>query len=252
MPRAVPTGNRNRTVAIAAVIVIAIIAIVAGFLLKSKPQPEPAAQKAAEKVRVPVKNKPVIDFDGVQKDTATKDLMAERKSEYGMEKGLDMIAKSDESVRIGDKTVSMQEIADKIRVHSGEIVEKDLNRAGGPIRVFGIHVVQPGDNIWNIHFQFLKEYFRNRGVSVSPVADEPNRRGFSSGVGKLLKFSENMVYIYNIQERKIDVDLSLIQPLSKIVVYNMEQIFALLETIDYDKVNRIQFDGENIWIPAEQ
>jgi hypothetical protein len=31
----------------------------------------------------------------------------------------------------------------------------------------------------------------------------------------------------------------------------MEQIFALLDLIDYEKVNRIQFDGETLWIPAE-
>jgi hypothetical protein len=44
----------------------------------------------------------------------------------------------------------------------------------------------------------------------------------------------------------------MIQPLSKIVVYKMDKVFDLLETIDYSRVNLIRFDGDNIWIPAQQ
>jgi hypothetical protein len=61
-----------------------------------------------------------------------------------------------------------------------------------------------------------------------------------------------MIHIYNIEERRLDVDLDLIQPLNKLVVYNMTQIFALLSQIDYTHVNHIRFDGETIWIPADQ
>ena len=43
-----------------------------------------------------------------------------------LKKGVDMITKSDESFKIGDSTVSMQEILDKIRINRGDIVEKDL------------------------------------------------------------------------------------------------------------------------------
>ena len=61
-----------------------------------------------------------------------------------------------------------------------------------------------------------------------------------------------MVFIFNIRERKIDTDLNLIHPLSKIVVFKMRQIFALLDQIDYQHVNRIQFEGDTLWIPANQ
>jgi len=57
------------------------------------------------------------------------------------------------------------------------------------------------------------------------------------------------IILYNIKEREIDVDLNLIYPLSKVVIYNMDQIFALLDLIDYEHVNRIQFDGDTLWIP---
>ena len=31
----------------------------------------------------------------------------------------------------------------------------------------------------------------------------------------------------------------------------MGRVFSLLDQIDYDRVNRIQFDGETIWVMAE-
>ena len=84
-----------------------------------------------------------------------------------------------------------------------------------------------------------------------PSADEPDKRGRSSGVGRLLKFSELMVFIYNVKERKLSLDLNLIHPFSKIVVFNMGEVFSLLNEIDYGKIDRIRFDGDTIWIPAE-
>lgn len=230
-----------------------ILVAVAGLCLWLKKNAKVTTQNMPEKVHTPATGETVIDYNNIEKDKALIALMQKRKAEYGIEKGVDIITKSDESFKIGDSTVSMQEILDKIRIKSGDIVEKDLksNKMDSMknSEAFGIHVVQPGDNIWNIHFNFLKDYFAHKGISLSPLADEPARGGQSSGVGKLLKFSESTVNIYNIKERKIDVDLKLIYPLSKVVIYNMDQIFALLDLIDYEHVNRIQFDGETLWIP---
>ena len=100
--------------------------------------------------------------------------------------------------------------------------------------------------------KFLQDYFKNRGVSLSPASDEATANGSSSGVGKLLKFSENMVYIYNVRDRKLAVDLNLIHPLTKVVVFDMGRVFSLLDQIDFERVNRIEFDGDIIWIPAKQ
>ncbi len=259
MPDTRKDGKKKLIIAGAAVL-LALIAVVVGLLLRKSeppaPQTEPPQAAAPEpetskqRVRVPVKDQPLIEFKS--EDPSVRDMMEERKAEYGMKEGVDIIARSDETVKIGDNMVSMQDIADKIQLESGKIVEKDLaGNSGNNVQIFGIYVVQPGDNIWNIHFRFLKEYFANREIRLSPLADEPDRRGYSSGVGKLLKFSENIVYIYNIKEKRLDVNLDLIHPMSKIVVYNMEQVYALLDSIEYDQVEEIQFDGENIWIPAK-
>jgi hypothetical protein len=113
-------------------------------------------------------------------------------------------------------------------------------------------VVQPGDNIWNIHFNILKEFYENQGITISPNADEPINRGMSSGVGKILKFSETMVIIYNFIERKIVSNIELLEPLSKIIIYNMDEIFSLLQEINYENLDRIQFDGKSIWVPTKK
>ncbi|MEE8399729.1 MAG: hypothetical protein V3S89_12035, partial [Desulfobacterales bacterium] len=159
-----------------------------------------------------------------------------------------------EAVKIGDTTIPMQEIMEKIQLKIGDIVEKDIGtgKAGSAaIKEFGIYVVQPGDNIWNVHFRFLQSYFEKKNVPISPLADEPKDHGTSSGVGKILKFSENIVYIYNIDKRALDIDLNMIHPQTKLVIYNMDRVFGLLDQIDYERVNRIEFDGETLWIPAE-
>lgn len=217
---------------------------------------EPDVKNLPGKVHLPIKHPRVIDYNKLEKDNELKALIQKRKAEYSVDKGVDIIVKSDESFKIGDTTVSMQEILDKIHLASGDVVEKDLKPDKEDLKkritIYGIYVVQPRDNIWNIHFKFLKDYFCHQGVMLSPLADESDRRGLSSGVGKILKFSENIVHIYNIKERKLDTELNLIVPLNKIIVYNMNRIFALLNQIDYNQVNHIQFDGETLWMPAEQ
>jgi len=102
-----------------------------------------------------------------------------------------------------------------------------------------------------LHFQILRDYFARRDLPVSFNADEPISNGSSTGIGKLLKFSENLVYIYNLRERRLATDLNLIQPLEKIVIYNMARVFELLDQIDFGNIDHIQFDGEVIWIPTE-
>ncbi len=75
--------------------------------------------------------------------------------------------------------------------------------------------------------------------------------GYSSGVGKILKFSEKLVHIYNLKTDQIDTNLSVLDPLQKVVIYKMDVIFDLLDQLDYKRVDRLEFDGETLWIPQE-
>jgi hypothetical protein len=248
-----PVKTANRIIGVV-IIVVMLVGAFAAFKFLMKRESKPETQKKLDNIQIPSNSEPIIDYNKIEEDKALKALMEERKAQYGVDKGVDIIAQSNESIKIGDSTVSMQEILEKIRLKSGDIVEKDLKSQGvitkEKIESFGIHVVQPGENIWNIHFTFLKDYFDHKGVQLSPLSDEPLQGGSSSGVGKILKFSEHTVNIYNVRERELDVNLNLIFPLTKVVVYNMDQIFAFLDLIDYKHVNRIQFDGETLWMPS--
>lgn len=245
-----PSNPNNRL----ALVLVGVFILSAGAAVITHWKERTARKAPVRPVTNTIGKKPVITYQGPGKDQGK--VMDQRKAKYGVGKGVDLIVHPNEAVKIGNTTVSMQEILDRIHLKQGDIVEKNLKGSSSPgsgfDQVYGIYVVQPGDNIWNVHFRFLKDYFKKRGITLSPLSDEPNRKGYSSGVGKILKFSEGMVYIYNLKEKHIDENLNLIYPLSKIVVFDMKQVFSLLNQIDLKQVNHIQFDGKTLWIPADQ
>jgi len=227
----------------------------AWYLSRTAEGPEKLSQPTSKKATIPPEK--VIDYDKLKEktDQGLTALMEERKAPYGVEKSIDMIVRPDESIKVGEETVQMKDILDEVRLSQGDILETDLGgvAASKPHEnAFGIHVVQTKENIWDIHFNLLKEYYDHKGIQLSPMADEPDSLGYSSGVGKVLKFSENLVHIYNLRERRLEADFDHIYPLSKIVIYNMDRVFALLDRIDYKNVNRIEFDGETLWLPPIQ
>lgn len=253
MPKKTDSDPNKKILVI--VVTVFVVVLVALGLWYSIGQKTGGAKTSPHNVSMPIQSQQVIDYSKIEKGGDLKSLMDERKKGLGVGKGIDMIAKSDESLKIGGSTVPMSEIIEKIQLKIGDIVEKNIDSdgmgQGRPIKDFGIYVVQPGDNIWDVHFRFLKDYFERKGISLSPNSDEPDTRGASSGVGKILKFSENIVHIYSVEKRDLDINLSMIQPLTKLVIYNMDLIFALLDQIDYEKVDLINFDGETLWVPAE-
>ncbi|MBC8247907.1 MAG: hypothetical protein H8E81_10000, partial [Deltaproteobacteria bacterium] len=158
-----------------------------------------------------------------------------------------------EIAKLEDYMKSIQDDINTLMLKKGDLeseIKQLLTEKEKP-EAYGIYVVQNGDNIWDVHFAFLTEYFTSRGIVLSRTADEPDVGGKSSGVGKILKFSENMVYIYNTRDRRLEMDINMIHPLSKIVVFNMGKVFELLDRLAYGDIEKIEFDGDNLWLPAE-
>ena len=263
----------NRTIWIIGAGVCLIIVIFAGWLYnKNKTEKSIRTQQKSLSTADPTQTKamttengavlkeivvkPDINYQTLRKDGELKNMMGKRKKTLGIKKSLDMIINSDESFTVGDNKVSMRDILEKSSIQKGEIFTEKIESSGAVIpekkTAYGIYVVQANDNIWNIHFNILKDYYENRGINVSPKADEPIQKGQSSGIGKILKFSETMVMIYNIKEKKVTSNIDLLEPLSKIVVYNMDEVFSLLSQINYETIDRLQFDGKTIWIPAKK
>lgn len=213
-------------------------------------------QRLSAVVEKPIQKAPAIDFKDLKTGSDLDQVMEKRLRAAGITQSLDMIVRSDESFTVGDRTVSMPDILEKASAARQQIFETRITEFEGtaPERIdeYGIYVVRPGDNIWNIHFNILKEYYGSQGIPVAYDADEPLDTGHSSGVGKILKFSEIMVIIYNLIEEKIVTDIDLIEPMSKIVLYNMNQVFALLSEIRFDQIDQIQFDGRTIWVPVKE
>lgn len=220
----------------------------------------------------------IVDINNL--NVNQKKEMDRRKAKYGLKKEIDAILNPDESLKINKQTIPMKSILDKVKIKEGSVVEEPIsdskkikkqekrvsqvtkrktdkilkNKVKKPVKKikkkeYGIHIVKRGENIWNIHFDFLKNYFAKKNITLKDRSDEPLNNKKSSGVGKILKFSERMVYIYSVKDKKLTDNIHIIQPNSKIIVYNMEEVFDLLEKIDYSKINEIHFDGKIIWLP---
>ena len=204
---------------------------------------------------------------------AAASLMDKRKVRFGVEEKMDLIARSDETVQIGEFTVPMEKIREQIKKESASAPKKPESEAQktkdetlrmergltpfppepedgkDKVSLYGIYVVKPGDNIWNIHFNLLKHFFEKKRIRLPPMADEPQPDGCSTGVGRVLKFSEKMVHIYNLLDGRLEDNLDVIRPLTKIVVYNMEHLFELFDKVEPDVLNRVEYDGQTLWLP---
>jgi hypothetical protein len=174
---------------------------------------------------------------------------AKRKEPYGLDKSLDAVVRSDESIKVGDTVVAVGDLERKLVVgQRGEILEKPLGETKR-VSAWGVHVVRPGENLWDIHYELLREYLKSRGVTLPPGADRPDPQGFSSGVGKILKFAEHMVGVYNLKTGKMSANLNQLEAGHKVVVFNLSEIFAQLAKIDPHDLSGVMYDGRVLLFP---
>jgi hypothetical protein len=106
---------------------------------------------------------------------------------------------------------------------------------------FGVRIVRPGENIWNIHYEIFREYFKHRDIDLPAQADEPLPDGSSSGVGRLLKFTENVVYVYNVEENRLESNIDLIHPDNLIVFFKASDLFDALDRIGKEDIQWLRY-----------
>lgn len=217
---------------------------------EAPPQAGPAGEKG-ESPKPPAPTQGGVVQVTPQGKTAAEQAaeQAARKKPYGLDKSLDLVVRSDESIKIGDTVVAVGDLERKLVVgQRGEILEKPLGETKR-VSAWGVHVVRPGENLWDIHYRLLREYMKSRGVNLPPDADRPDPQGFSSGVGKILKFAEHMVGVYNVKTGKMSADLDLLEAGHKVVVFNLSEIFMELAKIDPHDLSGVMYDGRVLLFP---
>ncbi len=176
-----------------------------------------------------------------------------RKKELGLSKSIDVVLKPGEQAEIKGTVINPHEVVKQKEIEEGKIIEEKLSSGDNSSQnkeeeLYGIHVVRKGENLWNIHFGLIKDYLASQGIKIPDNADEPYENGRSSGVGKLLKFAENMVLVYNIKQKKSRRNINIIHPGEEVVIFKINSIFKMLKGIDFKQLDYIVFDGRRIYL----
>lgn len=177
---------------------------------------------------------------------------AQRKAPYGLKHSVDVVVRSDESIKVGGVEVSVAELERSLVVGKrGQVLERSLGR-NGDVTTWGVHLVRQKENLWNIHYRLLAEFLANRGMELPPDADEPTASGQSSGVGKILKFAEHMVGVYNLKTRAMSQKLDVLEPGGKVVIFNLSEIFEQLSKIEPHNLKGVMYDGRVLLFPGSE
>lgn len=211
------------------------------------PEPEPAS--AEPPPLLPSPPLPVVPPESTQE---------ERKEAFELRNSVDKILLKDEDLEVEGKPVTISEILGQLHDAKSfqplipSIEERDL---GGYIKkpivpvkapsaqsaYYGVRLVRPAENLWKIHYRIIQEYLARRQIILPPRADEPYPDGRSSGVGRLLKFIEGVVYIYNAGQARLETDRNLIQPHSVLVIFKISDLFEALDQLQPQDIQWLRY-----------
>lgn len=195
----------------------------------------------------------------------------QRREAFQLKESVDHIVLKDEPFEVNGKKITIAEIEGRVKGKAEQVEllpairESDV---GGVIRkpvagisappaqapsYYGVRVVRPGENIWNIHYAIVREYFARRHVSLPMIADEPAPDGRSSGIGRLLKFIEGVVYVYNIQQNRLESDLNVVHPYGILIFFKISDLFAALDQLKPADLPRLRYVNNSLQVqgPAE-
>ncbi len=180
----------------------------------------------------------------------------QRKEAFGL-KSLDHIVLRDEPFEVAGRSYTIGGIQSGLQKTTEppaivpEIQEKNIGSAvRRPIRpgapqnervYYGVRIVRPYENIWKIHFGVLQEYLARRQVILAKGADRPLAHGLSSGVGRLLKFIEAVVTVYDVDENRVEKDINLVHPHSAIVFFKITDLFTALDRMQPEDLKWLRY-----------
>ncbi|MBW2323955.1 MAG: hypothetical protein JRF41_10660 [Deltaproteobacteria bacterium] len=230
-----------------------------------------------------IKPKPsrVIDYGKIKEksDEELQKLIQERKKKFGLDKSVDMVVKAGETIRVGKEVIPLNQILGEIEAQKNgtapsiesflkrpKIAEEDIslksNSVVSPLRKALNRPSQP-DSLPSSEPSATKEDSMSRATTPAKSADsyygiyvvrpgdnadEPFGNK-SSGVGRILKFAESMVSIFNIKTMRLSEDLNLLEPHEKIVIFNLTLLHNILGSLTVEQLDVIRFDGRDLLLP---
>lgn len=190
----------------------------------------------------------------------------ERFQAFHIEESIDHIVRRDETFEVEGKTLSLGKILGKLPregprerlvplIRESSIgpslrrpIEEPLTPHLQTDRYYGVRVVRPAENVWSIHYGIFREYMVRRGMEIAPAADRPLPDGRSSGVGRLLKFMEDMVLVYDVEEERMVKNIHVIQPHTVLAFFNISDLFAAFDQLSPATLLSLRYVDREIFI----
>lgn len=193
----------------------------------------------------------------------------QRKEAFGLTSSVDHVVQSREPFTAYGRQWTVEEIQRRLAGRAGQGTDKasEGERLGGfvpkpapgettqgegkqPTVYYGVRSVRPGENLWTIHYGVVREYFARRGIELPPRADQPRPDGRSTGIGRLLKFLEGIVYVYNTRENRLVEDLDRLYPNDLIVFFKISQLFQALDQVTLEDLQALRYIGPTLQLKA--
>lgn len=228
----------------------------------------------------------VIDYSQLKTDPNNPSeldrIIAARKKKFGLSSSVDLVVRPDETVIIGGQAFTVDDMlagrkpkpldpaTEDFVPLTSTVQEENIGEADSTpppmpkptpppaqaakpenLDYYGVYIVRSGNNLWDIHFLFLREYMQFREISVSPLADEKTVKGQSSGVSRILKWAEGLVYIFNLNSRSLDKNIDFLEPQEKVVVFNISHLGRILGRIQEREIDQVRYDGQNLFLPEQ-
>ncbi len=191
----------------------------------------------------------------------------QRRQAFQLNKSVDHIVLKDEPFQVDGQKLTIGSILKHLNGKTGKagqsaplpgIEEHDLTadtdnsrtpeqaQSTQKLAYYGVRVVRPGENLWNIDYAIIREYFARRQILLPAVADEPAPDGRSSGIGRLLKFIQGVVYIYNVKEHRLETNPNLIHPSAIVVFFKISDLFAALNQLQPGDLQMLHYVRDSL------